>query len=90
MSNVLHSTAIYRKYYKSFLDFYIQKYCEAQKNGFNKKSSFNFASIRLQDYIVSLLNQDRENNPMIIRAYSSIKNDVYLHDKAIAHYKKYN
>lgn len=86
---MIHNTEFYRKLYDRLSRFYIQKFCEARKEGHARKYAFALARIKLQDVVINEIIKDFGNSIYYVKVYRNIKQDQGIYEKALVCFKKH-
>jgi hypothetical protein len=66
---------------------YIQIYCDVRKEQYPIDQGFLVTKIRFQEYVIGCMFENPNKVSEVISAYTSIKNDKTIQEKALTYYE---
>jgi hypothetical protein len=84
---MIHNKAMYKRYYDSYMNVFVEAYCKARDEGNTQESALIGAKIMLQNYVTTEMFNNKPKTQIILKVYNDIKKDQLLYEKAISHFE---
>jgi hypothetical protein len=83
----VHNKSAYNRIYSSLAKDFIDTYCQNRLNGLDTGRSLDAAKVAVQIKVSLEIVSNSTNKQLVLRAYSSIKQDAKLIKRAIKYYQ---